>query len=291
MTIDKELIDFINQEKKYKKISNKQIILYFNKCIVKAFIDLDTKFMELRNKNVNIISGTNMFFHIFFILVCYTNNIKLTIFLFERSILLFTEFLIMSQDKKIIDEICFIPDITDAISFCYKKTIGPIQIDSITNTNTNTNTNYIDNNISQILNLLLYIYQLLYIEISNNDKQNFDDTIEIVSDLLEDIFIKILSRNRNRNINKFITNLIYKIIETTDTNILTKILIIKIILELMQDYINSYKFIKFQDFFNMVYNEHIDNKTEFDICLKKNKDFRTFELYTIIKNKINQLTN
>ena len=280
MTIDKELIDFINQEKTYKKINNKQIILYFNKCIVKAFIDLDTKFMELKNKNFNIISGTNMFYHIFFILVCYTNNIKLTIFLFERSILLFSEFIIMSQDKKIIDEICFIPDITDAISFCYKKTIGPIQINSISNSNTN----FIDYNISQILNLLLYIYQLLYIEISNSDKTCLGDTIKIVSELLEDIFIKILSKNRN--INKFIINFIYKIIETTDTDILTKIVIIKIILELMLDYIHSYKFIKFQDFFNMVYDEYIDNKTEFGMCLKKNKDFRTFELYTIIKNKI-----
>lgn len=280
MTIDKELIDFINQEKIYKKISNKQIILYFNKCIVKAFIDLDTKFMELTNKNFNIISGTNMFYHIFFILVCYTNNIKLTIFLFERSILLFSEFIIMSQDKKIIDEICFIPDITDAISFCYKKTIGPIQINSISNSNTN----FIDYNISQILNLLLYIYQLLYIEISNSDKTCLGDTIKIVSELLEDIFIKILSKNRN--INKFIINLIYKIIETTDTDILTKIVIIKIILELMLDYIHSYKFIKFQDFFNMVYDEYIDNKTEFGMCLKKTKDFRTVELYTIIKNKI-----
>ena len=67
MTIDKELIDFINQEKIYKKINTKQVIVYFNKCIVKAFIDLDIKFIDLKNKNSNIISGTNMFYHIFLI--------------------------------------------------------------------------------------------------------------------------------------------------------------------------------------------------------------------------------
>ena len=39
----------------------------------------------------------------------------------------------MSQDKKLIDDICFIPNITDAISFSYKKTIGPIIVNKINN--------------------------------------------------------------------------------------------------------------------------------------------------------------
>lgn len=283
MTIDKELIDFINQEKIYKKINTKQVIVYFNKCIVKAFIDLDIKFIDLKNKNSNIISGTNMFYHIFLILISYTNNIKLTIFLFERSILLYTEFLIMSQDKKIIDEICFIPDITDAISFCYKKTIGPIQIDNISNSNTN----FIDYNISKILNLLLYIYQLFYIEKSNKNNSYINNTFDNVTKYLEDIVIKVLSK---KTMNKYIINYIYKILDTIDTKILNKIVIIKIILELMQEYINYYKFIEFQDFFNMVFDEYmdkfIDTLTLSEIDLKKGKDFRTYEFYTVIKNKI-----
>ena len=64
-----------------------------------------------------------MIYYIFFILIFYTNNIKLTIFLLERSIL-FYEFIIMSQDKKLIDQICFVPNINDALFFTYKKTIG-----------------------------------------------------------------------------------------------------------------------------------------------------------------------
>ena len=46
-----------------------------------------------------------MIYHIYFILISYTNNIKLTVFLLERSILLYSEFIIMSQDKKLIDDI------------------------------------------------------------------------------------------------------------------------------------------------------------------------------------------
>ena len=69
-----------------------------------------------------------MVYYIFYVLIFYTNNIKLTLFLLERSILFYSEFIIMSQDKKLIDQICFLPNINDALFFTYKKTIGPIEL-------------------------------------------------------------------------------------------------------------------------------------------------------------------
>ena len=117
----KELIDFINQEKINKKVNPKKVLTYFNKCISNSLIELDGKLGKVENKYNSIIAGFNMIFNIFFIIFFYSNNIKLTIFLVERSILLYTEFIIMSQDKKIIDDICFTPNITDAISFSYKN--------------------------------------------------------------------------------------------------------------------------------------------------------------------------
>ena len=90
-----ELKLFIHQERNSKPIDNEKIFIYFNKCLIKSFIELDTKFIKLKDKNTNVISGSNMIYHIFFILVIYTNNIKLTIFLLERAILLFSEFLII----------------------------------------------------------------------------------------------------------------------------------------------------------------------------------------------------
>ena len=127
----KELIDFINQEKINKKVNPKKVLIYFNKCISNSLIELDNKLEKVENKYNSIIAGINMIFNIFFIIIFYSNNIKLTIFLVERSILLYTEFIIMSQDKKIIDDICFTPNITDAISFSYKKTIGPLNINKL----------------------------------------------------------------------------------------------------------------------------------------------------------------
>ena len=126
-----DLIKFLNNEKNDKKINSKKIFNYFNRCIIKSFVELNNKFEKIHNKENSVISGINMIYNVFFILIFYTNNIKLTNFLIERSILLYSEFIIMSQDKNIIDEICFIPNITDALSFSYKKTIGPIPINNI----------------------------------------------------------------------------------------------------------------------------------------------------------------
>tara|TARA_B110000967_G_scaffold196656_1_gene227501 strand:- start:549 stop:1220 length:672 start_codon:yes stop_codon:yes gene_type:complete len=126
-----ELIDFINQEKINKKVNGKKMFNYFSKCIIKSIIELNNKFKKIENKTNSIISGINMIYNIFFILIFYSNNIKLTIFLVERAVMLYSEFIIMSKDKKIIDDICFIPNINDAVSFSYKKTIGPLNINKL----------------------------------------------------------------------------------------------------------------------------------------------------------------
>ena len=161
-----ELKQFIHQERIKTPIDTEKLFIYFNKCVIKSFVELDKKFNKLKDRKFNVVAGSNMIFHIFFILIIYTNNIKLTIFLLERAILLFSEFLIMSQDKKIIEEICFIPNITDAISFCYKKTIGPLKIDSINNLYFNYKF------VKEISNIMVYIYQNVY---SFNNTENKND--------------------------------------------------------------------------------------------------------------------
>jgi len=124
-----ELINFINKERLSKKINYKKIFSFFHKCLNRSIIEMSNKFENIKGINESIISGINMIYHIFYILIIYTNNIKLTIFLLERAILLYTEFIIMSQDKSVVDEIYFIPNINDAIAFSFKKTIGPIVIE------------------------------------------------------------------------------------------------------------------------------------------------------------------
>ena len=126
-----ELIQFINKERYTKKINYKKIFRFFSKCLRKSIIEMNNKFSDIKSSNESIISGVNMIYHIYYILIIYSNNIKLTIFLLERAILLYTEFIIMSQDKSVVEEIYFVPNINDAISFSFKKTIGPIIINDI----------------------------------------------------------------------------------------------------------------------------------------------------------------
>ena len=189
-----ELIDFINQEKINKKINHKKVISYYNKCLVKTLVELDKKFNKLKNKTNSVISGINMVYNIFFILIFYTNNIKLTIFLVERSILLYSEFIIMSQDKSVIDEICFVPNITDAISFSYKKTIGPLKI-------SNLNLKF---DISNINEIFIIIKQILVSDYLNKKETN---DFTIIESLLSKIF-KLIEKQHYVLVYKHVNNLL-----------------------------------------------------------------------------------
>ena len=71
MNTDRDLITFINQEKKIEKISNRQILVYFNKCFKKSIKELDSKFINIKNKQNNVLAGLNMLYHIFVVLLCY----------------------------------------------------------------------------------------------------------------------------------------------------------------------------------------------------------------------------
>jgi len=189
-----ELIDFINQEKLSKKIKGKTIINYFVKCIIKSLKELDHKLKNIENNHNSIISGITMIYNIFIILIFYSNNIKLTIFLVERAILLYSEFIIMSKDKKIIDEICFIPNITDAISFSYKKTIGPLSINKLNMKN------------DSIKDIILIIKNIVIKYYSNTDSIiNIENNIHKIELKIIELF-----NNTSSNINliKYIDNIL-----------------------------------------------------------------------------------
>jgi len=223
-----ELIDFINQEKVYKKINSKKILNIFNKCIIKSILELDDKFKNIKDKQKSIIAGINMIYNVFIILILYSNNIKLTIFLVERSILLYSEFIIMSQDKKMINEICFLPNITDAISFSYKKTIGPLKINGI---------NKCNNIILKELTLLMKnIITKIYYE--NNSILNFNDMITTIETLLYELFT-ICDLSLYNYIINFIIN--------------TEIHFIEDIIKSMIFFINDKKIDNFEEYFNEFY--------------------------------------
>ena len=127
-----DLIKFIELEKKtVNTVPNDKIIDAFYKCFFKTLVETNLKFKKLDNLKKNVYMGSNTMFNVFWIILNYSNNLSLTIFLAERSILLFSEFIILSRDPSINKDLCYIPNLSDAINFSYKKTVGPIEINSL----------------------------------------------------------------------------------------------------------------------------------------------------------------
>ena len=243
--IDKniDLVDFINQEKLDKKINSKKIFCYFIRCLAKSIIELNNKFYNVKNKTDAVVSGINMIYHIYFILISYTNNIKLTVFLLERSILLYSEFIIMSQDKKLIDDICFIPNITDAISFAYKKTIGPIIINKINNIKPD---QYF---IKDSANIMKCIFQLIYIKSKEANLSLYLDEINIIlGTSVFHLFEKTSSTLHNHIFNKIID------IVNNNTNMEVSVIKIKLLVESMLYLHENHKEEKFKEVFTDISN-------------------------------------
>ena len=114
-------------------------------------IELSGKFRENMIEVVdNTIIGVNTFCHVFFVLLSYTNNLKLTIFLAERAVLLYTEFIIMSKEAEEESNLRYKPTNKDAMLFSYKKTIGPIKLSDISNNSTMRNIKFTGTLVKQL---------------------------------------------------------------------------------------------------------------------------------------------
>ena len=90
LTKKKDLINFINNEViETSRIDIDKVLKLYCNTIIKTILEINDKFKDIDNININesIISGTNLIYHIFWQLLSYSNNIKLTIFLSERAIL------------------------------------------------------------------------------------------------------------------------------------------------------------------------------------------------------------
>ena len=143
-----------------------------------------------------IVMGTKMFSHVFFVLLSYTNNLKLTIFLAERAILLYTEFIIMSNDKQVMKDVCYQPTMTDPILFAYKKTIGPIPVNITENT---PEFNLLKS--SSLLMREVYIrYYELFFDNTENHLDNLDTIEETLSSRLLEVFSQIYTQENMNNL-------------------------------------------------------------------------------------------
>lgn len=199
-----ELLLFINKEKlNYNNVNNYKIYTYFCKCFLKTILEIHEKLHTTFDKN-SIFIGSNVMFNVFWILLCYTNNLTLSIFLSERSVLLFTEFVVLSSDPKVNKDLSYIPNIIDAMNFAYKKTIGPIVVSNIANLKKKKNS---------VKNCAMIVKQIIQLVYLNNNISNLKNSLNTV---LNNIINKVY------DLNKIIENdIIYVIIQKKITEILS----------------------------------------------------------------------
>lgn len=178
-----ELLNYIETSKRKCSFNYTKLHNCFSTCLLKTIICLKDKVDSISKLQ----SGCDVIYHVFWILINYTNNISTSIYLSERSILLYSEFLIVSNNPDINKELYYTPNIADAINFAYKKTIGPLKLKNI-NKNIYTNNSLIllkhiiVNIIDKIINENYSIYfKLIDALILKNQKiinnKNYYDTI------------------------------------------------------------------------------------------------------------------
>ena len=290
MNIDNntDLMLFINQEKiDTFKISSKKVYIYFYKCLQKTIVELDSKFLELKEAERRdcVVNGTKMFFYVFYSLLTYSNNLKLTIFLAERALLLYSEFIIMSRDKKVIDDYYYKPNLNDAITFAYKQTIGSLSLNEL-----KTNIKLIP--VRECSSVLVELYNKIYLTFNNTDL--FNNYIEALNDNFVSSLLNAFNKLVNINDKHFLLTKLFDIINTADENYLQNyILFLKVFIETILT-ISGKITGKLELLYTYIYKPHyllLNSETCEKYTTKSIYNFKKTKLYLEIKQNLRNLKN
>ena len=251
-----DIIQFINQEKKKPNIPDiHKSFKLFSKILYKSLYDIYTKIKELDINFNNLIKcGTLLIYHVYWTIYTNSYNIKLTMFLTERCVLLFTEFIIMSRNPILNNDLNFIPNINDAMHFSLKKTVGTLKMNYCKNKKvSNILTYYRDISID-----IKYIYQNVLNEILNfhqfspETKECYIEGLDYIhsdNDILK-ILEKVFNLINRSLINNYShiqdnKNKIFNLISTIfqkNYDLINKIFILRVCFEIFQDIRETYLF-------------------------------------------------
>jgi len=201
---EKELLNFINSKIKKLPLDYSKVFYLYSKIIKLSLVKTYTSFKSIQYS----LDCLNMVSNIFFILLSYTNNSKLTMFLSERAVILFIEYINLSNDLNYYEDI----NILDVKLFIYKKTIGPIKLNNKSFDQNIKNYNrfvliYRDIIINIFKQLILEEKNIEYIDVFISDiykslgniSYEFykNDKIDILEDLLYNIDVNNLLKSIN----------------------------------------------------------------------------------------------
>ena len=239
-----QLLSFIEKKKNNDTVVDpKKMFFIYTKAIRNS---ITKTYDKLKNYD-NVINCTEMINSIFWIIVNYTNNLKLTMFLCERAIILYIEYISLSNNLNSNEEI----NILDVKLFIFKKTLGPLKLNFNDDSNNNDTKQAILNikNISKYLKNILY--KIFFLNYNNNIIiEDLEITLENICSLLSNIIYKL----NTSNLINFIENILYLDDNTTDKN--------------MYNHINELKF-KLEIYYYLNYNLKNTGNIKIDSLYKK----------------------
>lgn len=210
-----DLLNFINKKKQDNvEPEPKRIFFLYTKSIRTAIINT---YSQQSNK-VFTISCAQLIHNIFWLIYNYSFNTKLTMFMCERAILLFNEYINISKNYG--NEST---NMVDVQQFIINKTVGPLKIE-----NKVSNDNIIEvTNLSQIFEDFTY---KLFAKIVDIDKfyYSYDNFMESIASILSNILYKINHIGES----EYIRDELYCLLEYDILDIPREVNLLKIKLEL-----------------------------------------------------------
>ena len=175
-----DLLNFINKKRDDKPNTEpKKIFFLFTKSLRNAIICT----YEQQNSIQYTLSCVDLIYNIFWIIYNYSYNAKLTMFMCERSVLLFNEYINISKTYGN-DEI----NMCDVKQFIINKTIGPLKLSERDNLEEIRNIS----NLAQIFRNFLY---KLFCKVTNStsfyDNYTYNDFFEFISYILSNVLYKM----------------------------------------------------------------------------------------------------
>ena len=260
LTKETDLLQFINQKKQESiDVSDKKIVTNYCKVIINSIL----KCYEKVSVDKYCIICMETINHLFWVLFMYSKNLKLTMFLCDRAILLFNEYIIMTKSN--VQSFSGKENIhlTDVKSFVYKKTIGPLTL-NLLHFKTNSIKNIID-----ICNILKISYTNFTIYFLQNNNNNSSDNIPVLTNILDDIYNNYSELLLN-NITKDNNNILNIIDDFQDSESFMKLNIPlkhSCLLLLMRlcilEYNNNHNRINIKRYYRLILNSVENNKNSF----------------------------
>ena len=128
LTKESDLLNFINQKKQSEiDITPKKIIHMYSKIIISSV----TRSLGKLGIYKYTVACCETVIQLFWILFLYSKNLKLTMFLCDRAILLFNEYVIMTKSTLFGNNSLDSVNLSEVKCFVYKKTIGPLYLGNI----------------------------------------------------------------------------------------------------------------------------------------------------------------